>query len=119
MSGIKDISWFRWVPGMRTTDGRRVSWVVDGVPGGIIDGDARVRPNNAALAHDAEPDMDDAPTVAAVMWLLSGRLTCQGAAYLVPGWEVRCVACEGFVLGKGDNVTEAILAAAQCEGVRA
>jgi len=62
-----------WRPGMRALhegdSPRRICWV-DTYPGGIPDGDARVRPDNSAAIWDAIPDTDDLPTRYALLGIV-------------------------------------------------
>lgn len=60
-------SW-RWMPGMLSSDGRRVS-SVDPYPCGIHDGDGRVRPDNWPAEHDAVPNFSDAATFGCLLAL--------------------------------------------------
>ena len=56
-----------WGAGMLSETGIRISHSTDTYPGGIRDGDSRVRPHNDTVKHDELPDLNDAATCA-VLW---------------------------------------------------
>ena len=69
---IKCKGW-RWMPGMLSTCGRRISWVSGAALyqiGGLRDGDTRARPDNGPLFHNALPDFDDPATVGCLLALV-------------------------------------------------
>lgn len=70
---------WRWLPGMRSLSGRRVAWVAGDptypLPGGIRDGDERVRPDNCVLlsteySSEDLPDFFDAATRGCLLHLV-------------------------------------------------
>ncbi len=74
---------FTWALGMRTTAGRRISWESGGFFGGLIEGDARVRPDNGPVTVGELPDLEDPGTVALLWAVLSVAVngSCRGAMY--------------------------------------
>ena len=78
---------FAWRPGMLDDQGRRVSWSYDcgTIRGGICDGDHRVRPENAAIFHDAWPDLRDDATRGAVQGLIEESVG--GPVYTDPSYD--------------------------------
>ena len=61
---------WRWMPGMRTVRGVRLSCGFDTYPGGIMDGDGRVRPKSEVVQHDGLPDFTDAATLGCLLALV-------------------------------------------------
>lgn len=60
---------WRWMPGMRDQHGRRIAWTQT-YPGGICDGDVRVRPDNGPVRHDSVPDFTDPATLGCLLALV-------------------------------------------------
>ena len=59
-----------WRPGMRTTCGRIVYAIERGCPLGVRMDDRRVRPDCAAIPHDALPDLNDPATLGCLLALV-------------------------------------------------
>ena len=82
-----------WRPGMRTTCGRIVYAIERGCPLGVRMDDRRVRPDCAAIPHDALPDLNDPATLGCLLALVreahgSDRI-CVVPQYGVDRWDVR------------------------------
>ena len=113
---VKCKAW-RWMPGMRDSSGVRVSRGVAETPedafypGGIRDGDWRVRPDNAVVTVDALPDLTDPATLGCLLALVreswdDGRLGLCALRGLDGEWRWVVVRQELMAPSCGSGPTE-------------
>lgn len=114
---------WRWMPGMRDQHGRRIAWTQT-YPGGIYDGDARVRPDNGPIRHDSVPDLTDPATLGCLLALVreawAGALVCVYPAHNGHRWEVE-IEAPGEAQSRsfyGDTEAEALILALEAADAR-
>lgn len=111
---------WRWMPGMLSSCGRRVS-IVDTYPLGVREGDNRARPDYGPVAHDSWPVLTDPATVGCLEALVREAHHQHVLCMPLAGGMVWHACRErnqgkGLVIGSGGTKGQALVAALKAAG---